>query len=188
VRERTMRRRSMTAALAIAVWAAVLAGCTGSTPSIEATAARQLQSSVVAIAQSAAAGNASQALARLDELSTAVQASTASGAITSERAAVIRAAIAKVHADLTAAIRSTPPTVTPSPGSSDSSSDSDSSSTPSSTPAPTTGGGEDGGASDGGDTPGGSTPPPATSPSSPSDSPTEAPTDPPPTTESTAGP
>lgn len=183
---RTLRLRRMAAALAIAAvctCAAVLAGCTGSTPVIEATAAGQLQSSVVAIAHSAAAGNAGQALSRLDQLSTAVQADTASGAITGERAAVIRAAIAKVRADLAAAIHSTPATAAPSPGSSGSSPDSGSSPAPSNTPAPTTGGA--GGGSSGS---GGSTPPPPTSTSSPSDSPTSTPSTPPPTSVSTSGP
>lgn len=190
MRARTLKRRRITVALAIAVWAAALAGCTGAMPSIQPTIAKQLQSSVVDIAQSAAAGNPSQALSRLDALSTAVQASTASGAITGERAAVIRAAIAKVHADLTAASQSTPPTAEPSPGSSDTSSGSGSSSTPSSTQTPATGtdDGGNGGSSSGDDTSGGSTPPPATSTSSPSDSPTQDPSAPPATTESTPGP
>jgi hypothetical protein len=174
----------MTAALAITVCVAALAGCAGPTPSIEAAAARQLQSSVVAIAQSAAAGNASRAMSRLDALNTAVQADTASGAITGKRAAAIRAAIAKVRADLTAAIQSKPPTAAPSPDSSGSGS----SSTPSSTPVPTTGGAGGSGQTGGSGSSGGSTPPPATSTSSPSDSPTTTPSAPPPTSGSTSGP
>lgn len=184
MRARTPKRRRMTAALAITVCAAALAGCTGSASSIDATAAHALQSSVVAIAHSAAAGNPTQALSQLEKLTAAVQADTTSGAITPERAAVIRAAIAKVRDDLTAAIQSAPPTTAPSPNTSGSPSGSDSSSTPSSTPVPTTGGA-------GGSGTDGSTPPPPTStsnPSGPSDSPTATPSAPPPTSVSTSGP
>jgi hypothetical protein len=186
---RAFGRRStrMAAALAITVGAAALAGCTGSVPDIEVTAAKQLQSSVVAIAQSAAAGDAAGALSRLNALQSAVQADTASGAISGERAAVIRAAIAKVRADLTAAAHSTPPTAAPSPGSSGS----DSSNSPGSTPVPTgeTGSGGAGGGSGGTGSGGsGSTPPPPTTTSSPSDSPTDTPSPPPPTSGSTDGP
>ena len=71
-----------------------------------------MQSAVVAVAESAAAGDPTTALARLDELQQQLDAALAAGDVTQERAAAIQSAIDAVRADLQPAPA---PTVEPAP-------------------------------------------------------------------------
>jgi hypothetical protein len=91
---------------------AALSGCTPSAPEISTATAKQLQTSVSAVANAAATGNIAGAIAELDRLETQVREATASGAISASRTARIQATISLVRADLTAALP--PPSPTPS--------------------------------------------------------------------------
>ncbi|MGA1827330.1 MAG: hypothetical protein WAZ28_03650, partial [Microbacterium sp.] len=63
-------------------------------------ASTDLQAGVVAVAESAAAGDQATALTRLDELQERLDAAVAAGDVTAERAASIQGAIEVVRADL----------------------------------------------------------------------------------------
>jgi hypothetical protein len=97
-----MRRLSSLIASVIAsvALAAVLAGCAGTSTTLSSQTSTALQSGVVAVAESAAAGDPTSALARLDELQQTLDAALAAGDVTAERAAAIQAAIDAVRADL----------------------------------------------------------------------------------------
>jgi hypothetical protein len=109
---------------ALAVGAVVLgalAGCTPTPTDMAANAAKQLQSAVAAVTQSAAGGDIAGAITHLDGLERRLREATASGDITADRSAKIEASIALVRADLTAALPppAPAPTVTaqvPPPG------------------------------------------------------------------------
>lgn len=105
-----MRRpASLIAAIALT---AVLAGCAASPTALSRQASTDLQAGVVAVAESAAAGDQTAALARLDELQQALDAAVAAGDVTAVRAASIQSAIDVVRTDLQPAPA---PTVEPAP-------------------------------------------------------------------------
>lgn len=117
-------------AAAIALTAGVLAGCAATPGDIASGTAAQLQTTVVSIAETAAAGDAAGALSQLDVLQQQLDAALADGSVSAERAAAIQGRIDVVRADLQPAPL---PTVEPAPEP---------------TPAQTTnddGGGDDGG-------------------------------------------
>lgn len=92
--------RRLSSVIASVALAAVLAGCAGTPPTLSSQTSTALQSGVVAVAESAAAGDQTSALARLDELQQTLDAALAAGDVTAERAAAIQAAIDAVRADL----------------------------------------------------------------------------------------
>ena len=101
-------------ALAIgAVVLGALAGCAPTPTDMAASAAKQLQSAVAAVTQSAAGGDIPAAITHLDALEQRLREATASGDITADRSAKIEASIALVRADLTAALPPPPPAPTP---------------------------------------------------------------------------
>jgi hypothetical protein len=121
-----MTRTVMFRALAIgAVALGTLGGCAPTPTDMAASAAKQLQSAVAAVTQSAAVGDISAAITQLDALERRLREATASGDISADRSAKIEASISLVRADLTAALPPPPPpnptpTVTvqvPAPGS-----------------------------------------------------------------------
>jgi hypothetical protein len=121
-----MTRTVIFRALAIgAVALGTLGGCAPTPTDMAASAAKQLQSAVAAVTQSAAVGDISAAITQLDALERRLREATASGDISADRSAKIEASISLVRADLTAALPPPPPpsptpTVTvqvPAPGS-----------------------------------------------------------------------
>lgn len=96
---RPMRRR-LGAGLAAAALALALTACGGTDPSPTAA----LQDGVVAIADAAAAGDTTSALARVDALQQQLTEALDAGTITADTAARIQAALDVVRADLTALI------------------------------------------------------------------------------------
>ena len=105
-------RRLTAAAVALALGASILAGCTPAPTALSPQVSTDMQSAVVAVAESAAAGDPTTALARLDELQQRLDAALAAGDVTQERAAAIQSAIDAVRAGL----QPTPaPTVEPAP-------------------------------------------------------------------------
>jgi hypothetical protein len=129
-----MTRTVMFRALAIgAVALGTLGGCAPTPTDMAASAAKQLQSAVAAVTQSAAVGDISAAITQLDALERRLREATASGDISADRSAKIEASISLVRADLTAALPPPPPpsptpTVTvqvPAPGSNSGANNSD---------------------------------------------------------------
>jgi hypothetical protein len=129
-----MTRTVMFRALAIGTVAlGTLGGCAPTPTDMAASAAKQLQSAVAAVTQSAAVGDISAAITRLDALERRLREATASGDISADRSAKIEASISLVRADLTAALPPPPPpsptpTVTvqvPAPGSNSGANNSD---------------------------------------------------------------
>ena len=90
--------RRLAAALAGVALVAGLSGC--ATPALDDAAAAQFQESVVAIADSAAAGDLAGAVGGLDELQTELDAAIEADLVTAARAARIQAAIDAVRSDL----------------------------------------------------------------------------------------
>ena len=86
--------------ICVAAVAAVLAGCATAPLTLSRQASTDLQAGVVAVAESAAAGDQLTALTRLDELQERLDAAVAAGDVTAERAASIQDAIEVVRADL----------------------------------------------------------------------------------------
>jgi hypothetical protein len=108
-----MTRTVMFRALAIgAVALGTLGGCAPTPTDMAASAAKQLQSAVAAVTQSAAVGDISAAITQLDALERRLREATASVDISADRSAKIEASISLVRADLTAALPPPPP---PSP-------------------------------------------------------------------------
>jgi hypothetical protein len=108
-----MTRTVMFRALSIgAVALGTLGGCAPTPTDMAASAAKQLQSAVAAVTQSAAVGDISAAITQLDALERRLREATASGDISADRSAKIEASISLVRADLTAALPPPPP---PSP-------------------------------------------------------------------------
>jgi hypothetical protein len=96
----------------------MLGGCAPTPTDMAASAAKQLQSAVAAVTQSAAVGDISAAITQLDALERRLREATASGDISADRSAKIEASISLVRADLTAALPPPPPpspTPTPTP-------------------------------------------------------------------------
>ena len=103
----------LAAALAGAVLVAGLSGC--ATPALDEAAGAQLQESVVAIADAAAAGDLAGAVVGLDELQTELDAAIAADEVTAARAARIQSAIDAVRTDLESLQAATAPVETPAP-------------------------------------------------------------------------
>lgn len=95
-----MRGRVLTFVAALMLSASVLAGCANTSPEISSGASTQMQTAVVSIAESAAAGDAASALAQLDQLQQLLDAALADGSVTAERGAAIQTRIDLVRADL----------------------------------------------------------------------------------------
>ncbi len=95
-----MRARVLTFVTALMLSASVLAGCANTSPEISSGASTQMQTVVVSIAESAAAGDAVSALAQLDQLQQVLDAALADGSVTAERGASIQTRIDLVRADL----------------------------------------------------------------------------------------
>ena len=95
-----MRARVLTFVTALMLSASVLAGCANTSPEISSGASTQMQTAVVSIAESAAAGDAVSALAQLDQLQQLLDAALADGSVTAERGAAIQTRIDLVRADL----------------------------------------------------------------------------------------
>ncbi|GAA1060468.1 hypothetical protein [Agromyces bracchium] len=106
-------RRAVAAASVTIALAAGLAGC--ATAQDDAGQATGFRTQVVSIAESSAAGDFADALARLDALQAEVDAALADGTLDADRAASITEAIALVRADLDAAIAAATPTPSPTP-------------------------------------------------------------------------
>lgn len=83
-----------------AIIASSLAGCAAPSGDLSQATAGALQKGVVAVAESAAAGDPATALTRLDELQQQLASALADGDVGTERAATIQAAIDVVRADL----------------------------------------------------------------------------------------
>jgi len=97
-----MRRAAAVLAIALAL---ALVGCAPA-PSYTVEASQVLQASVLAVTETAAAGDPETALTRLDELQTALDAQLASGGIDQERYDSVSAAMGLVRTDLQAAVES----------------------------------------------------------------------------------
>jgi hypothetical protein len=101
---------------AAVVGAALVAGLSGcASPALDESAGAQLQESVVAIADAAAAGDLAGAVGGLDELQTELDAAIAEDMVTAARAARIQAAIDAVRTDLASLQAATAPVETPAP-------------------------------------------------------------------------
>ena len=111
----TGRRSIFARVLVIALSVALLSGCSREASDLHPSTAKELQSAVVGVAQSAADGNLSGALAQLDALESSLRQETAAGAITGDRSARIEAAIEVVRSDLEERLAASTPTPTPSP-------------------------------------------------------------------------
>ncbi|MBD8104356.1 hypothetical protein [Plantibacter sp. CFBP 8775] len=93
---------------------ALLSGCAGPAADLDASTGRDLQSRVLVVANAAADGDTAGALAALDALEAQLAAAEAAGTVSATRAADIRAAIARVRADLSPAVETPAPTPEPS--------------------------------------------------------------------------
>jgi len=123
-----MRARVLTFVTALILSASVLAGCANTSPEISSSASTQMQTVVVSIAESAAAGDAVSALAQLDQLQQLLNAALADGSVTAERGASIQTRIDLVRADLQPepVVEPTPePTAAPTTGTDDGDDDAD---------------------------------------------------------------
>lgn len=87
-------------AAALALSAGILTGCAGTPPDISSDTSEQMQTTVVSIGESAAAGDAAHALAQLDELQQQLDAALAGGSVSADRAAAIQSRMDLVRADL----------------------------------------------------------------------------------------
>ena len=108
-------RRVASAVVAVVAGIAVLltaCGGGGASKAMRPDAATQLQSDVLVLTQQAAARNWQAARTALSTLNADLAASLSAGAITSQRAAQIRATIAQVSGELPAAVTPIP---TPTP-------------------------------------------------------------------------
>jgi len=120
------RTRALTTVLSAGVLACalVLTGCSaGSEPAATSTAstysssvASELQARVLAVTSSAAGGDPTAALNRLDELTATLADARARGAVTTARFYSIATSIALVRADLEAAVAAQKPGNTDKPG------------------------------------------------------------------------
>lgn len=100
--DRSRFRHRMPAALLAGLLAAgALAGC-GPAPELGRDAARQLQTQVLAVSQTAAANDRAGSLKHLDELLTRLDALAASGEVSFRRHQSIKSSIDAVRADLVA--------------------------------------------------------------------------------------
>ena len=95
-----MIRRLAAVGAGLVLCAAVLAGCTPAPSSLSPELSSELQRGVVAVAESASAGDAATALIRLDELQQRLDAALTAGEVSTQRAASIQSAIDAVRSDL----------------------------------------------------------------------------------------
>ena len=109
-----MSVRLVSFAVGVALTASALAGCAAATPEISSTASSEMQTTVVSIAESAAAGDAATALAQLDALQQQLDAAVADGSVSAERAASIQTRIDLVRGDLQPVVEQAP-VVEPAP-------------------------------------------------------------------------
>lgn len=106
-------RRLLGVALVGALSLLPLAACTTSTPELDAPAAEQLQSAVLLVTESSAAGDFDTALQQLDAVEAALLDASVAEQLSATRAARIHAAILLVRADLEAAVFDEEPTPAP---------------------------------------------------------------------------
>jgi hypothetical protein len=97
----------------VAVMVGLLSGCAPTPTDMAENGAKQLQSAVAAVTQSAAEGDIAAAITNLDALERRLTEAAASGKISTDRSAKIQASIALVRADLSALLPPPPPTPTP---------------------------------------------------------------------------
>lgn len=111
-----MNRRALGLVLAVVVSVA-LAGCAPSTPAPDDSVTAQLEQTVLDVTVAVDESNWDDAAAGLDALEAQIDTALASGGLTTERAAEIRAAIELVRADIAAGIddQEPEPTETPEP-------------------------------------------------------------------------
>ena len=103
----------MRAAVLMLAAVLALAGCASTEPTeLDASAADQLQTSVVEVATLAADGDVTGAIEQLDALQAVLDDAVAANDVSVERAATIQAAIDSVRADLVALIPEPEPTPT----------------------------------------------------------------------------
>ena len=92
----------------------VLAGCASPAPELAAPTAETFQASVIEVADLAADGDVTGALARLDELQGQLDDAEAADEVSATRATVIQQAIDLVRVDLEALVPEPSPTPSPS--------------------------------------------------------------------------
>ena len=93
----------------------LVSGCAATSDDLSEESAARLQAMVVSTAETAAAGDASAALAELDVLQIALDEARARGEVSDERAATIQAALDLVRADLVALLPPAPESVPTAP-------------------------------------------------------------------------
>lgn len=103
MRRLRLRPRPIVATVVVAAGLA-LAGCSAPTAGLEVQTSQAWQSRVLAIAESAEAGDVASALTELDALETETTQARADGDISAERAAIIQQSIAAVRSDLEGAV------------------------------------------------------------------------------------
>jgi hypothetical protein len=95
-----MIRRLAAVGAGLVLCVGVLAGCNPAPSSLSPELSSELQQGVVAVAESASAGDAATALVRLDELQQRLDAAVTAGDVSTQRATAIQSAIDAVRADL----------------------------------------------------------------------------------------
>lgn len=122
---RAAARRTRLGVVAVVLLASTLSGCTATKAEIGTSVAKSLETSVMTVTKSAAAGDPAAALVALAALQAQLTRATASGAVSADRQARIQASIDLVRADLTAALppKPTATPTQPAPPSSDSGTD-----------------------------------------------------------------
>jgi len=109
-----VRVRLASCAAAVALATGALAGCAAASPEISTATSGAMQTTVVSIAQSAATGDPTTALAQLDALQQQLDAAVADGSVTAERASSIQTRIDLVRGDLQPVVEQAP-VVEPAP-------------------------------------------------------------------------
>ncbi|WP_341947600.1 hypothetical protein [Microbacterium sp. LWH11-1.2] len=102
------RRLRLGCAAAVIAAALAVAGCSATASGLDTQTSAEWQSRVLAIAESAEAGDIPTALLDLDALETETTQARADGEISAERAAIIQQSIAVVRSDLEADVAVTP--------------------------------------------------------------------------------
>ena len=110
-----LRSRTVLVAATLLIAGTVLTGCSGGEAELKASAAKQLQSGVLAVTTAAADGDFATAQSALANVKADVLAAAAAGEVTSERSKEIQATIKLVTADLAAAIAKGKPAPTKAP-------------------------------------------------------------------------
>lgn len=107
------RTRALFAAPLLVV--ALLGGCASPDAGLDADTGRELQQGVVLVADAAAAGDTTGAIAALDALEARLAEAEADGSVSASRLSEIRSAIATVRADLSPVVETPAATPTPTP-------------------------------------------------------------------------